>query len=393
MKAKGDIMKILLILLFVLMELQAKVVFVSDSGNDANTGLGYIKGTNSLTTTAILHPWFATSSTNSNRAAANDTVALCGDESDNIFTIATPCTVGFAALPTVSTPVFIKGYTNDGLIRDGVGKTGITTTSAINSIFYYALTTFNCGYVFFEDLTINGGGSGKANYGFITSAENNHSFTFKRCRITNASIDGAKLQCIYSSECGSTFFACEIDHNGKSGTGKGINFLSNSFNGVRNLFYNSIHDNATGGVFTGIGYSNIVLGNIIYSNGGDGYNSGYGGEYFFVFSNNICFKNTGTGLTTTALTAYTAFTNNIFRSNTTYGVYTTNSSIKVFRASANNDFSNNGTNPIDINGNLCPGLGNIYTDPLFNNETAGSENFNLQATSPCKNTGIGPSGY
>ena len=58
----------------------------------------------------------------------------------------------------------------------------------------------------------------------------------------------------------------------------------------------------------------------------------------------------------------------------------------------NNCANNNTSGAIDINSGVMFGYNNVTTDPDFEDETDGSEDFNLKTGSDCIDAGIGYSG-
>jgi hypothetical protein len=113
--------------------------------------------------------------------------------------------------------------------------------------------------------------------------------------------------------------------------------------------------------------------------------------YGSYIANNIFFKNTGAGIafnTVTDSLIGLILINNIFRSNSTYGVSVLNNvGIALFDY---NCFSNNTSG--NYNKGALPGTHDVLSDPLFTSEVSGFEDFTLQSGSPCINTGFGYNG-
>ena len=77
---------------------------------------------------------------------------------------------------------------------------------------------------------------------------------------------------------------------------------------------------------------------------------------------------------------------NIFFDNSAYAV-NTNTQPGILRFADYNCYSSNTSGVTDMD--TIPGINNVFADPEFTDTTLGSEDFSLQAGSPCLGTGAG----
>ena len=355
-------------------------------GSDANNGTTFALGWATLA--------YAFSGSNASRVAAGDTLAICADTGANAFVLTASVSPDYPGAPTYFNPVYLAGYSMAGLPLTNGSFAKITTASTLASGLFSLPTASNFLYTRFSNLLFDGGGSGKASYAISTNLQSNNGHVFNNCRFTNCSSHG-----IYGSWQNGVgypwrFLQCEIDNNGKGGSGNGIASTSSARG---NIYMRgcSIHNNAGYGVqFGDVG---IFINNLIYKNSNDGIqNTQAGGQNITcIFEGNVFFGNTGDGLEVQSTAWIGSIVNNIFRSNGGYGIRTNGMDVDMLNMAlmTNNCSHNNTSGHIDINGGVLPGLGNITSNPLFTSETAGSENFSLQSGSPCINAGYNPLGY
>lgn len=175
---------------------------------------------------------------------------------------------------------------------------------------------------------------------------------------------------------------CEIHNNGDNGVSGQLTHVS--------ILHSKIYENDAYGVSSSTVDSMMeIIGNAIYSNGSSGVTIASNSRGM-VIVNNVFYNNSGHGLyLNTVQSTVNVVYNNIFRSNSGYAIFCVSTGINQFYSLDFNCFSGNITGIININGGVIPGINNLYDDPLFTSELAGSENFNLQDSSPCKDTGIG----
>lgn len=358
-------------------------------GSDANNGSSFALGWATLA--------YAFSGSNANRVAAGDTLAVCGDTVGNVFTLTTAVTPDFTTTqPSYAVPVYIAGYNMSGVQLTNGNFVKITTSTNLATGLFNMAATASCKYLKFTNILFNGNGSGGAAYAIYSSNYTvNQGMVFDNCRFTNCASYGLYVQTPVGIGAAWKFLQCEIDNNGKGGGSGGIAGWASTY-GSFIMVGCKIHDNNGPGVQYGdTGY---FFDNLIYKNLGDGITNTYVGSNNLtsVFENNVIFGNTGDGLDLYATTPYPiSIVNNIFRSNGQYGIRTNSADVDYYLLClvANNCSHNNTSGHIDINGGVFPGVGNIYKNPLFVSETAGSEDFTLQSTSPCRSSGFNPLGY
>lgn len=142
---------------------------------------------------------------------------------------------------------------------------------------------------------------------------------------------------------------------------------------------------------TGIHVANelIVLKTVVKNNG-IGIRPNISAPSMWLISSSTFYKNTNAIDVGTYALNLSIIESNIFRNNTGYA-FKSGSTIVDRIIIMNNCFSNNTSG--DSESGPITGNGNIHEDPLFVSEVEGEEDFNLQPTSPCINTGLNPYGY
>jgi hypothetical protein len=316
---------------------------------------------------------------------AGDSIVLCGGP----FTLTASDTLdmnnGAHASALVTTPIRVLGANASGTVYEfnNDSTVQITTASTLATGLLHILITAD--YFRFRNIEWNGGGVGKAEYCIQTpAADGSDGHVFTKCHFKKADNSGLFIR-IGGSQTWE-FFNCEIDSNGLSGTGSGI-APTTAGRGNYNLYDCYIHDNDDNGVTWGGNINTNKITNCIFSdNGIDGINLG-ATTYLAYITNCVFFSNGGDGIDVAQNPTKFVLYNCIFRSNGGYGINTNTSDIDCMTFVNYNCANGNGTNPIDINGNVLPGIGNVTGDPLFTSETDGAEDFTLQAASPCKNVG------
>lgn len=212
-------------------------------------------------------------------------------------------------------------------------------------------------------------------------------------KLENCQIDSSTSHGFYmTSTAGRIIFVkCEI--NGSTG-GCGL-AVNSAARGRFKLIRCSVHDNSSHGIHDGASVGTYyarpeLIDTLIYDNGGDGANYELGGAGYIgpIVRGSVFFGNTGDGLAFHASRGAIEIDNSIFRSNGGFAINTNTGSINAFYNIKNNCYHNNTGGVIDINGGTSPGTGHVLADPEFVSEVDGSEDFGLQATSPCLVAGI-----
>jgi hypothetical protein len=142
---------------------------------------------------------------------------------------------------------------------------------------------------------------------------------------------------------------------------------------------------------TGIHVANelIVLKTVVKNNG-IGIRANITTPERWLISNSTFYKNTNAIDVGSGSLNLSIIESNIFRNNIGFAFKSGNTIIDRITI-MNNCFSNNSSG--DSESGSITGNGNIHDDPLFVSEVEGEEDFNLQPTSPCINTGLNPYGY
>lgn len=365
--------RILSIILFTCISLSAAVRYQGAGGSDDSTGLSWAK--------RVLTIQCAVDS-----MQAGDTVYLEGRTITTKINVDMHGTVHSS--PTITNPIYIIGCNSSGVALTDTNMATITTASTISCL--CSLSTAS-DYLRFRNIKWDGGGNGKAT-NCITGAalDGPDGLTFQNCRITNASVHGVAYRVGTTIGLPWTFTRCRIDNNGKSGTGNGVQVFSSTRAQARFEFCR-VDNNDSIGVCAGGSGTQTIISCLFYNNGIAGFMNLAASEVVIV---NNTFYNNKTALNIFQNSVILAFINNIGSSNATAFINTNTSNLTYWKAMTimNNDSYNNGA-IIDINGGVMPGVGNITTNPKFVSTTGGSEDFNLQSDSPCKNTGIGVMGY
>lgn len=234
--------------------------------------------------------------------------------------------------------------------------------------------------------------AGSANGYSNDSSTGASNWTFIRCRFDNNTDNG-----LVQRAGGGILIDCELDSNGAWGYRP--RNTAQDRTGLQSLSRCRIHDNTSGGLHLNPVSQGTMDECLVYDNGGDGVVVHRGSGT--MFTGCVFFGNTGDGISNGTSTWSTNGTdlsarNCIFRSNTGSGISWSYS--KVWTEIANCCFHNNlaptaGTGLLLDSDDLplrWPGetQTNIDEDPLFVSETDGSEDFTLQATSPCIDAGI-----
>lgn len=353
-------------------------------GSDSNNGSSFALGWATLA--------WAFNGTNVNRIAAGDTLAVCGDTGSNVFTITSSIQISATGSLTVDSPFYFAGYDMSGNKLTNGNFVKITSSVTLTALF----NPFTLSFIKFSNIYFDGGGSGKAASTFFHSGSLIRYITYDNCRFTNCSSYGVNIEMSPGVGESVRFFQCEIDHNGIDGSSGGL-YATIQTRGTFYMIGCKVHDNNGFGIK--FGDNGIFIDNLIYKNSGDGIvntNPFAGSELrACVFENNVFFGNTGDGIDLIDTSWLLSIVNNIFRSNGGYGLKMNAMDVDVLKSIlvANNCSYNNTSGHIDINSGVIPGQGNIYKNPLFVSETAGSEDFNLQTMSPCRSAGLNPLGY
>lgn len=348
----------------------------ASGGNDANNGTAHATA-------------FATIQVGLDSAKSLDTIRLCGDLFTETKTDSVDMNGGLHTAPDKDGRVLVIGCDADGTPKTGTNKTKITTSATLADGLIYVVAP----YWSWQNIEFNGGGLGKAEFCINTVADNAYGHQFSNSRICKADDAGVNYRIYNSNETAWMFTNCEIDSNGLNGTGDGFNLTSPS-RGNLTLIGCLVHDNAGNGVEVGGSVVLWAVRSAFYDNGGDGYQVQTGSAWVLI-DGCVAFSNGGDGFEFPNVDMCISFTNNISRSNTGYGVKTNTlaAGAKYYYQWSDNCVSNNTAGAIDAFGGTFPGAGTVTADPLFVSEADGAENFQLQAASPCKNTGYGAVGY
>lgn len=331
----------------------------ASGGSDSNSGLSFADAWSSLSKVLSM--------------AAGDTLIVCADGVYNL---------GKQTMSNTGTsrtsPIKIIGGNATGVID------GTVPTVSFPAVVTESVSINTASHFIFTGIRFTGGAGMFIKLGSSFSAG---TACFIKCRIDNFSGDG-----LYSEETFYTkyirFIYCEIDNNG----GNGINCLRDDYGGFR-VYYSKIHHNTGDGIRDTTRQNNIeIIGNAIYRNGGDGidfFDETIGASV----NSNVIFSNGGNGIRLLNSTVYgIVCVNNIIRSNGAYGVYVGSGSANALTYIDYNAVSNNTSGQTNISGGTLPGDVLITSDPLFVSEVDGSEDFTLQAGSPCLDVGLGYNG-
>jgi len=342
-------------------------------GSDGNTGLSFAQG-------------WATLQYAFDNLSTLDVLHICSDVS-NKFTISANVDVD-TTTGTITAPIYVKGADLvDGSPYDGAGQAYIVTASTITGMWNIAN---GYSYYYCCDLNFDGGGSGNGASAILSSGTSSAGWTFLNCRFTNCSSHGINAYVRPGVTGGIwTLTFCEVDNNGKGGTGIGIANSAVSNRCMVNVHHCNIHDNADDGFRLGNASSVVfasIFGTVFFRNGASGLL--IAGDSPVLVSSNVFFDNGQDGLEFNASDNMIihGFVNNIFSENDAYAI-NTNSQANRFPCSGYNCYYNNTSGNIDTGS--IPGHSNITSDPKFVNTGIGTEDFDFQSGSPCLDTGIG----
>lgn len=357
----------------------------ASGGLDTNDGLSFASGWASMN--------YAFSADNANRIAPGDTLAICGDLSGYAMKLSGSVSPACGTNPTAATPVYVYAYDESGVLRSDGSRTALTCTGTLtNGLFNFTDTT-SLVWFRWSNLEFNGGGSGLANYCIqTTNSDDFEGMSFWNCRFTNASSHGITARSSNTVGAQWRFYNCEIDNNGKSGTGAGIDGL-NPTRGSYFMYGCKVHHNAGVGVeYGGMGQ---FLRCMFYKNSSDGVSdtNNVGGTGA-IFEGCVFYGNTGDGLDMNASTTFCNITNNIFSTNGGYGINVNSMDTDRIDQSlmTHNCSYANTAGHINVFTGVLPGT-NVLADPLFTSTTDGSEDFTVQTGSPCIDNGLNPLGY
>jgi len=172
-----------------------------------------------------------------------------------------------------------------------------------------------------------------------------------------------------------------------SGNMYGIGTVTNTRMSNLKLIACTIENNSN----TGIHVANeLTVLKTVVKNNGIGIRANNAAPSMWLISNSTFYKNTNAIDVGSGSLGLSIIESNIFRNNIGFA-FKSGSTIIDRITIMNNCFSNNSSG--DSESGLITGNGNIHEDPLFVSEVEGEEDFNLQPTSPCINTGLNPYGY
>lgn len=289
-----------------------------------------------------------------------------------------------ASAATANNPALIRGASATGVDNGTMPVISGSSLPATTNLLNLNVASLS---VRFENLRI----TNATNYNVILSSSlGGCAVTFDSCRIDHGNSNGVRIENSTTSAV-YVFSHCLIDSNG----GDGIGINADGRGGCK-IFFCNISYNDGDGVEDDANSTTpkqMYVGNVIYKNGAAGIKLRTTGSGC-TFLSNVFFANVDAiNISSNAVMKSLVIMNNIFRSNTGYALNTNTGSFGIFVAADYNCYSNNTTGDIDINSDTPPGHNNVTSDPLFTNETIGSEDFTLQSSSPCKNTGFNTYGY
>lgn len=302
-------------------------------------------------------------------AIAGDEIRCCAEATE---TIATKIDVDFTTGTTIA-PVKIVG-------ADSVDGTPLTTgfytiqaSAAITAIIELVATVD-----FTQWQRIKFDGNSQATYCVLNSAADGsegHRFLF--CDVTGATSHG-----IHFRGADWLCFGTNVYNNGGSG-------ISHSAANRGNLIFmgGSLHDNTSHG-WDNNGGKQELRNTLVYDNGGCGMNNQANSSRTQI-SNCVFYGNSSHGVLWNASSARNTLYayNNVFSTNTGYGMFFGQSDVNVMAVQGYNLFYNNSTDHYDY---TPSGFGNILaSDPMFTSVTDGSENFTPLTGSPLIGAGLG----
>lgn len=315
-------------------------------------------------------------------ASAGDTLIICGNTSNRAYTVTDSIFITKVKTGASGNYTKILGADTLGAIYNGTGQVKVTCGVGIGGL----VQLDSAQYLVIADILFDAANFAQTCF-YTTSGSTDqlYNVTFRRCRFTSAVTHNLYIRTSAEHYRPVCFERCEIDNAGKWGVAGLVSRSNFDFVGCK------IHNNDSGGVM--VRTNNKVINNLIYRNGGYGVdvrgqqtNAQNG-----VIENNTVAFNGSDGIKIMGTTTQGSFyvRGNIARSNGGYGYNLSGSAIDRFALIGYNCSSNNARGHTDINGGVLPGFGNVTSDPLFTSETAGSEDFTLQAASPCRNANIG----
>lgn len=316
-------------------------------------------------------------------AKAGDTIRVGSISTSSIITV--DMNGGLHTAPAIATPLYVIGCdSTNGTVLTGTNMAPIKAISAINVICSVAVVD----HIKWSHIKFNG--DSLANYCFRTAdADGSDYHAFNVCRITRALKHGMLIRTALPY----VFTNCEIDHNGRSGTGAGI-ASTNQYRTQLLMNRCSIHDNDSFGIqFGATGGPSVILNSVIYDNDKYGiYVPGNVNPDHVIVGNTIDGQGVGVFFTSGLSTAI--LENNSITNNATYGLQTSNADPDLWKVFMRyNTWYGNGTSAIDINSGTAYGEGNVTSNPLYTSTTDEAEDFTLQAGSPNLNAGGKPYGY
>jgi len=295
-------------------------------------------------------------------AAAGDRVIICADGggTGNAWTLSATIT------PTQdggTSGIVYQGGNSRGVV-DGTMAKFIPDGALFGSILSFTNDTDSLAFIDLEFADT------------ITDAVNQTStaqyITWIRCSFHDANGRGLKADGIYTQVIDCEFY----------GNTTGLS-LANACQ----TFRSRIHDNSGYGVDAS-GNGAIISGCLIYDNGAAGINSS--SKAPSIIDSNTIFGNTSDGIyiygSAIVNSVLGVITNNVIRSNGGYGINLSTTTRMPLVIDYN--CIHNNTSGATSNCENMLGSHNVYSNPLFVSETDGSEDFDLQTSSPCINAGL-----
>jgi hypothetical protein len=310
--------------------------------------------------------------------SADDELRICSTSSA-VFTTTVNTVIGLAKVRLVGANM------TDGSAYAGTGKAYVVAGAAMTAL----LTTVYAN-IQVEDIDLDGDANADDCF-YHSQANNPFNVSFVNCNFHDAIDHGVHLLGYTTTtpiNADMGFHGCNIYDNGSDGfhsesTGSNqnvpvtLNDCAIYDNGGENVnSYNScaltvINCRIFGATNSGIRYygSIKIVNTVLYGNGSHGIDhEGY--DVKANIFNCIISGNGGWGFSTASGTNYPWYQGG-------YNCWYNNTS---------------GNLHANINGGTIPGSSNITSDPLFVSVASGSEDFSLQAGSPCRSVGIGFSG-
>ncbi|MBE3122218.1 MAG: right-handed parallel beta-helix repeat-containing protein [Thermoplasmata archaeon] len=346
------------------------------TGDDDNDGI------------ALITP-FKTVQVGLDSVNAADTLLLVVGANGDTITATDSCDMngGLHASAVSSTPIYVLACNGSGTVYTDTTNFIITTKSTLAEGLFGILVAAD--YIVFQNITFDGGGVGKSEYGVLCQADGAEGIKFKRCRFINNDNHGVFYRVSAATPLTKwLFYLCEAYGNGLGGAGGGI--VPTAARGNADFIGCNAHDNVGVGIGLGSSYGSNALFNNVYDNDSVGiWVSNLASLGHINIIGNVCYGNND-GIRLIQNQARITILNNVMAANTRYGLHTLNTTdLDYLNGVSYNCYYNNGTAAIDVNSGTPPGEGNVTGDPKFTSVVDGSEDFSFSdTTSSLYKTGL-----